>query len=144
MAALLRVLVATALAIALALPGVSDEGGENSGGLGVWVLPRASFVPPIPATPRDTRSAHSISQDCVMQLSSECGAAAGTFVEDMAGVPVALQVTGSTVRIPAALLQAMALHPSATATVIVTDSQQLGYVVRIAMNGNGTATIRVF
>ena len=140
---LLRVLAALALALALALPAVGDEGGENSGGMGVWVLPRPSFVPPLPAVSRATRP-FSITRDCVLQLSADCGPASGTIVDDVTGVPVALQVSGSTVRIPAALLQALAQDSTSTATAIISDSQQLGYVIKITFTGQGSASVTVY
>ncbi len=144
MAALLRLLAAVAMAVALALPGVSDEGGENNGGVGVWVLPRASCVPPIAAAPRAVRNGVPIAQDCLMKVSDECGPTAATFVDDMSGLPVSLHVSGSVVRVPASLLQALAAMPLPTASVLITDSQHVGYVALIAVHANGTATIRVF
>jgi hypothetical protein len=142
MATMLRVLVAAALALALALPAVGDEGGENTGGMGVWVLPRWSFVAAVPGPVRDCRQAHPIGADCVMQISSECGPAAATLVDELSGLPVSLPVSGSLVRIPATLLQALA-QSSAPATVVVADSEQRGYVMTITFGAPGTATISV-
>lgn len=144
MTSLLRLLAALALAICLALPGVGDDGGENGGGTGVWVLPRATYLtPPCGGAPRASLLAHSIHQDCVMQVSEEVGAATASFVDNLSGVPCALPVVGTSVRIPAALLQSLAGLSLPTATVLIADAAQIGYVIHITVNGDATATIRV-
>lgn len=144
MASFFRLLAAFAVAICLALPGVGSEGGENGGGTGVWVLPRATFLtPPSGAAPRDMLAAHNITQNCVMQMSEEVGIATATFVDDMSGIPVELAVNGSIVTIPAVLLQSLVGLSTPTATVLIADAAQMGYVIQILARTDGTATIRV-
>jgi hypothetical protein len=41
---LLRFVLALALGVWLAMPSLGSEGGENAGGTGVWILPRATFM----------------------------------------------------------------------------------------------------
>jgi hypothetical protein len=145
MISLLRVLAALVFALCLALPGIGGDGdgGENGGGTGVWVLPRAGFLtPPATGAPRATLSI-SVNQDCLLQLSPEMGAATGTFVDDVSGSPVSLGISGSTARIPCALLQSLANMTVRTATVLVSDAAQLGYVIEITVHMDGTATLHV-
>jgi hypothetical protein len=143
MARVLRVLAAIAFAIAFALPGVTDEGGENGSGTGVWVLPSAACAPVVCGVPREVRTVP-CNVDCVMRVSSDCGHTGATFVDDMTGLPVALQVSGSQVRLAASLLQALAGAARPTATVLIVDGHQFGYALTITVNAGGTATIRVY
>ncbi len=143
MKSLTRVLVAVALAIWLALPGVGGDGGENGGGTGVWVLPRAQFLTQqLGAVPRASLSQHNLAQDVFMQLSPEIGVAMATFVDSATGVPVALPVNGTIVRLPANLLQAMAAAHVSTASILITDAVQVGYLITIVIV-NGKANIFV-
>lgn len=143
MTSLIRVLAAIAFAICLALPGVGSDGGENGGGTGVWVLPRATcLTPPIGAAPRDQKTVP-IQADLQMQMSAEVGVACATFIDDTSGVPMALSVTGSLVTIPATLMQSLAGLSSPSGTIVIADAMQVGYVIQIVVHSNGTATIRV-
>jgi hypothetical protein len=145
MVSVLRVLVAAALALVIALPGVGFQGpGTNSGGVGVWVLPFAAPLTPPGGEPRATRTGLSIAQDCVLELSPDCGPVVATFVDDMTGEPVALHVSGSLVRIPASLMQALVGLPQPTATIVIADSEQRGYVIEITVAAGGTASVRVY
>lgn len=110
MKSLLRPLVAIALAVWLALPLFGSEGGNNAGGTGIWILPRATFLASgmSQSAPRATKDLLANGQDLVMELSSECGACSATFVDELSGQPVALQANGGLVRLPASLLQSLA------------------------------------
>jgi hypothetical protein len=141
-----RWLVAFALAICMALPVLGGEGGENGGGTGIWILPRANFLTMNAGSvaPRDARP-FSIQQDVLLQVSSEMGSCSATFMDQVSGSPVALQVTGSVVRMPAALLQLLGSMPNKTAYVTIADATQLGYLVRITVDAvTGIAVVQVF
>ena len=142
MTTLIRILVALAFAIILALPGIGGDGPEG-GGTGVWVLPRGtSLTAPGGAPPRDVRTI-ATTQDCVMEMSPEVGTATATFVDSVTAVPTALPVSGSHVRIPAALMQTLVGLTIPTATILIADDAQVGYVIYVTVNANGTATVRV-
>lgn len=148
MTSLSRILLALALAVWVALPGVGSDGGENAGGTGVWILPCAASINSgsgLGGTPRDSRVLQApLTADVAMQMSVEVGNAVATFVEQMAGVPVALPVNGSIVRIPATLLQALAQAPHPNANILITDAAQVGYVIQVSIDRqSGAVTIRV-
>src|SRR5262245_21978097 len=141
---LTRILAALALAIGLALPAVGGEGGETGGGTGVWVLPLSRSVTfGALGAPRDHRS-FGITQDIVMQCSSQGGIASATFVDDLTAVPQSLPVSGSQVRVPTSLLQSLTELPSPSGTILIVDAAQLGYVMRLSINAQNQATIEVY
>jgi hypothetical protein len=135
-----------ALLIAFALPGIGNDGGENGGGSGVWVLPRACFLTSQTGSSAPLAFAtRPMNQDLVMTMSAEVGVASGTFLEALSSVPVAVPVVGSTVRVPASLLQALALLQLPQATVVVSDAAQFGYVLKITVNpSTGTVLIQAY
>ena len=141
---LFRILAALALAIALALPAVGGEGGETGGGTGVWVLPGARYlsIGPLGAV-RESRS-FGITQDIVMQISSQGGIASATFVDDLTMLPVSLPMSGMQVRIPSSLLQALSESSSPTGTIMIVDAQQFGYLMRLTVSSAGQATVDVY
>ena len=69
--------------------------------------------------------------------------ATATFVDSISQVPTGLVVSGRQVQIPATLLQALAPFAGATATVVIADASQLGYVIQITVHANNTATLNV-
>jgi hypothetical protein len=146
MKSLCKAVFVCALLLAFALPGFGDDGGENGGGSGVWVLPRACFLTPLSgSTPPLASMQRSINQDLVLQLSAEVGVASGTFLESLASVPVAVPVSGSTARVSASLLQSLALLPVPQATVVISDASHLGYVLKITVTAaTSTALIQVY
>src|SRR5204863_6393389 len=120
----------------------------NAGGTGVWILPRAGCVNiglGLNAVARETRVLQApLNADCGMLMSVEVGNAVATFVDTLSAVPVSLPVNGSQVRLPASLLQALAQTPTRTASVLITDAAQVGYVMHISIDPQtGNATIRV-
>jgi hypothetical protein len=131
-----RFLVGIALLVWLAIPAIGNGGGgENAGGTGVWILPRAMPLCAGVGTAeiRETKLVTSLIQDLVMSVSAECGAAAATFVDEMSAVPTALPVSGSLVCIPRNLLQAMVTAGSPRATIVVADANQIGYVIELTL-----------
>ena len=140
---LTRSLLALMLAIGLALPVVGGEGGENGGGTGIWILPRASFLSAQTVAPRDTRSI-STQGNLVVQVSADVGVCTATSIDGLTGLPVALPVNGNQITIPGALLQAIGNTPTKTANVVIADAFQVGYLLRISVGANGCATVMVF
>jgi hypothetical protein len=141
----LRLFALLVFALCLALPSIGGdgEGGENGGGTGVWVLPRAGYItPPSGMPPRMLRTI-SMAQDCLLEMEPSVGVASGTFVDDVLQLPVALTINGMVARIPSDLLQSLS-SASASATVLLADASQLGYLIEITANGNGTATLAVY
>lgn len=141
----LRILLTLALAAFLVLPGFGGDGGENGGGTGIWILPRASScVTASPGgVPRDQRCFASLQSDVVMQVSSDCGSVGATSLDDLTCVPSALPVLGNSIRVPASLLQMLAAS-HAKATVVVMDSQGIGYTLLVTASTTSGALIRVY
>jgi hypothetical protein len=139
---LLRFVLALALGVWLAMPSLGSEGGENAGGTGVWILPRATFmasgevVEPA-GEPRASKKLSSLNQDVTMAVSIECGSCTATLIDDLSGVPVALQVTGPNIKLPASLLQALGAAGPAKASIVVVDANQMGYVMRVVIDSTG-------
>lgn len=148
MTSLSRILLALALAVWVALPGVGRDGAQNAGGTGVWILPRAVYLSSnssISSAPRATKVLQApLTADVSMMMSVEVGNAVATFVDQVSAVPVALPVNGSNVRIPASLLQALSQSSNPSASILITDAAQIGYVIRVDIDqSTGIATIRV-
>jgi hypothetical protein len=145
MKSLLRPLVALAVAVWLALPLVGNEGGNNAGGTGIWILPRATFLASgmSQSTPRATKDLLANGQDVVMEVSTECGACSATFVDELSGQPVALQASGGLVRLPASLLQSLAGAAGTKAHIVITDANQLGYLLTIDRREDGSLILKV-
>lgn len=145
MKALLRFVVASLLAIAMALPSLGGDGGPNGGGTGVWVLPAASFLSAAPtASPRDSHVSISTSESLQFKVSDEVGQIVALFFDELSGAPVALPINGREVTVPAALLSAMSQRVGARADVLIADASLRGYVVKIVIAEDRTATVRVF
>lgn len=141
---MIRTLLAFVLAVLVALPIVGSDGGENGGGTGIWILPRATCLASgHGTTPVDQKSVPSLSADLVMQVSSECGACTATLVDDVTGLPVALPVVGSRIRVPASLLQALAAG-STKASIVVLDDAGMGYAMTLAVSPMAGAVVKVF
>lgn len=142
-----RLLVAGLLALALALPGISGGGGGGPGGgsTGVWVLPLSVFLDSDPlGAPRDVHTGVSVSEPLVLQTSGEGDGLTATFCDELSNEPIALPVTGELITIPAELLQALAQQPGSRADVVIADAAMRGYVVRIVIAADRTATVRVY
>ncbi|MCU0866911.1 MAG: hypothetical protein MUC36_24260 [Planctomycetes bacterium] len=142
-----RLLVGIALLLWLALPVVSSEGGENAGGTGVWILPRA--VPlaanPTSGPPREVHVCSNLSQDLMMMVSVECGNVVATLVDEVSGISTALSVSGSAVRCPGHLLQMLVTSGVRKAHIVISDSSQTGYVIQLLMSSvDASVSMRVF
>jgi hypothetical protein len=146
MKALRNALLALALAAWLAVPGVGGDGGENGGGTGVWVLPRASTLTSSTGSGAPIACESSpITQDKFFLLSSEVGVASATLVDTCSGLPVSLPVLGTVMRVPATLMQAIAHNPVPSATVVVADAANVGYVIKIVVDPlTGTAQFHAY
>lgn len=145
MRTLLHLLHVALLAALLALPGVSGGGGPGGGSTGVWVLPLSTFLSgELLGAPRDVHTGVSTDEPLVLQTSGEGDGVTAVFCDELAGEPIALPVAGDTVTIPAALLRALAQRPGARADVVIADEALRGYVVRIAVAADRSATVRVY
>lgn len=144
MMSLLRLLLALVTATIIALPIISSDGGENGGGTGIWILPRARFLCAGPApAPLDSKNLATLSVDLVMQVSAECGACVATLIDEVSGVPVSLPAVGSRIRLSAALLQVVA-SGGGRASIVILDSSGLGYSLKVTTSSSGGATIAVY
>ena len=146
MIALLRLAVASLLALALALPILGGEGGgPNGGGTGVWVLPLSSFLGgDLVGPPRDVHVGISTAQSLVLQTSGEGDGLAATFCDELSGEPLELPVVGDCVTVPVAVLQALAQRIGARADVVINDSSRRGYLLRLEVAADRTVTVRVY
>lgn len=138
----LRLLFALIFAICLALPSVSGDGGENGGGTGVWVLPRATYLTSGVVEPRAVQLA-SPGQDLMLEMSCEVGLATAVFIDDLSQVPVSLMVNGSQVRLPAAVMQSFLACSAQSATIMISDAAHMGYLIRVIAQSNGTLSLQV-
>lgn len=145
MKSILRLLAALALAVWVAVPTFGNDGGDNAGGTGIWILPRASFLATgsTEAGPRASKVLSSFSQDIVMQVSNECGTCVATFADELSGQQVSLQAYGGLVRVPASLLQALVGSSCSKAHIVIADASQLGYVLSIDRRDDGSLVLRV-
>lgn len=143
-----RILVGIALLVWLAIPAAGHGGGgENAGGTGVWILPRAvPLCAAASATPvRESKLISDLGQDLMMSVSGECGIAVATFVDDITGVVTALPVSGALVRLPASLLQAMVASSCPQANIVVSDCNHVGYLIELRLApGSQTISICVY
>ena len=140
----LRVLIAFVIALIVALPIVSSDGGEGGGGTGIWILPRATFLGAGLATsPVDHKSLATLNNDLVMQVSAECGACAATSIDEVSGMPVSLPVLGSRIRLPATLLQALAAT-GAKANIVIMDSSGLGYSLSVTASSTNGLLVNLY
>lgn len=151
MKAHLRFLLPAVFAAWLALPGIGSDGGENAGGTGVWILPRPTFLasgaPEITAATPD-RGALAvptvISGPISVAAASELGSFTATLTDPISGVATSLPTNGREFTLTSAML--MGLKSSgAGAHIVVSDSQQLGYVLRVSFDpATGSGSIKVY
>ncbi len=145
MRSLLSLLSVALLAALLALPGVSGGGGPGGGSTGVWVLPLSSFLTGESlGAPRDVHAGVSTDEPLQLRTSGEGEGLTAVFCEELSRDPIALPVDGDTVTVPAELLRALASRPGSFADVVIADASLRGYVVRIAIAADRTATVRVY
>jgi len=125
--------------LAIPTPGDEGEGGENASGTGVWILPACAAIDPAQLDPscptRGQFVCSDMSKPVKMKVSQAMGCATGTFTDDVLGTPVSLSVSGSVVEVPASLMATLAQSPNRVATIVVSDSEQKGYVLRVTVSG---------
>jgi len=145
---MLRVLLATVLVAWIAQPTLGG-GGENAGGSGVWILPRAQALACSSGTPlsapRSQFTVVGLASDLRLQVSNEMGMAVASLVEDLSGTPVPLSVSGLIVEVPSAMLVAIGAQPTTEAMVLISDANQLGYVLALEVDAaNDQVVVKVW
>lgn len=146
-------LPAFAIAALLALPGLSTDGGGNASGTGVWILPRPTYVSSVTsgivgggsATPVACFAIASLGSDVRLVTSSDLSSFTASMIDPVSGVAIPLVVSGREVVLSKDHLQGLAAAGALTADVVVADSGQLGYVLRVqidAVTGQATLTLR--
>jgi hypothetical protein len=150
MKVLVRLFLLVGVTVWLALPGIGSDGGESAGGTGVWILPRPTFLAsgsPSVTTgcePRGTMAITSPDAPLVLKTGDELGAFSATLIDPWSGVPVSLPTNGREVVVPTNLLRALR-EAAASADIVVNDSQQLGYVMRVVFDpATGSGLIKVY
>ena len=150
MKALARLTLVAVFSAWLALPGVGSDGGENAGGTGVWILPRANFLASIPCTTAtaEVRAAcaiPSVAQSITVTTSSDLGVIVATLVDPVTGVPMPLATSGHDVVIPGSMLQNLRVAGCGSATIVIADDNHLGYVIEMSIDlAAGAATLKLF
>ena len=134
-----RLVSALLVAAMLALPGVGSDGGENAGGTGVWILPRASFLSaapvgqvPLPVPTSDFVSP--VSVDLALTTASEMGSFTATLIDQISGAPLLLPTNGRNVILTRGTLQGLLAAGTTVAHVLIADANQLGYVVGLSID----------
>jgi hypothetical protein len=145
---LLRLMLPLAVATWLALPGIGSDGGDNAGGTGVWILPRPTFLASgsvdSVGQERGSISIASCSGGFALATGIELGDFTATFIDPISGVPIALPTCGRQVLLDAALLSALK-QTGVQGRIVVSDSQHLGYVMNVTMDGvTGACTVRIY
>lgn len=124
----------------LAIPAPGDEGGENASGTGVWILPACAAIDPAQLDPSAPTRAQFVCSDTSkpveMRVSQAMSSVSGTMTYDVLGTPVALEVTGQVVRVSPAMMAALSQSPCKTATILISDVHQKGYVLRLTAVGS--------
>lgn len=150
MTSMLRNLLALLVALWLAVPttGTEGVGGENGGGTGVWILPAcagltSSMIDPS-AEPRSTFETDDMDRDLLLRTSVQMGVASATFVDEVTGTPIALDVSGHIVTVPSELLQAIAQTSERAGSLIVSDASLRGYLITIEVTSSGKIGVRVY
>ncbi len=146
-------LPAFAIAALLALPGLSTDGGGNASGTGVWILPRPTYVSSISSgcggsastTPVSSFAVASLGSDVRLVTSSDLTSFTAAMIDPVSGVAIPLVVSGREVVISKDHLQGLAASGALATDVVVADSGQLGYVLRLQIDpvsGSATLTLR--
>lgn len=143
-----RTLLSILFAVLIVLPGIGSVGGDNAGGTGVWILPRAtalspsmvSFgaacgdVPPLLGQPRETRVLAGYEDSLSIVGSGELGVPVATLIDNVSGSPIALSVTGTAVLLPASVIQQLASSGVTSASITIMDATHRGYVVKLHLD----------
>jgi hypothetical protein len=148
MTSMLRVLLVTALVAWIAQPTIGG-GGENAGGSGVWILPRAGALACSSGMPQGSPRAEftvvGLTSALRLQVSNNMGIAVASLVEDLSGTPMPLPVSGYIVEVPSAMLIAVGALPTPHARVLISDANQLGYVLKLEVDApNDQVVVKVW
>ena len=144
---LLRNALALIAVIWLVTPVPGDEGGENNGGTGVWILPACANITATSTDPaagaRAVMVAPSTAADIRLRVDDNLGAAVATFTDDLSGSTVGLQVSGRVVTLSKQLLQALQQSPLQKGTLLIVDAAQRGYVIRVSIVQSGQVRLSI-
>lgn len=141
----LRLASALLVAAILALPGVGNDGGENAGGTGVWILPRASFLSSpgsivgVQGAVVDPLVRTSLQTEVALMTAIEMTSFTATLIDGVSGAPMALPTNGRNVVVPSCVLQGLSDAGTTEAHVVVVDANQLGYVLRLAIDSSSAS-----
>ena len=142
MNATLRLLLCLFAALWFALPSPGDEGGENASGTGVWILPACATITTQSVQPtaptKDQYATSNLTSAVNLRVATSMGATTAVFIDDVLGISVPLDVSGRTVKVPAGLLQAISQGTTSAGPLVIVDSAQNGYLIRIRVQ-NGSA-----
>lgn len=135
-------------AVLLALPSIGDEGGEGAGGTGVWILPRPTYLAPgVPATtPPAVASVPPVAltsgAGVALTIAAESGESTACLVDGVSGSSLPLPVSGRVVTVDRLVVQGLVASGTSVAHIVVTDAQQLGYVIQVSIDlATGSATL---
>lgn len=150
MKTLSRLSLLIAFAVWLALPTVGNDGGDNAGGTGVWILPRSTFLASgSPLIDPSTAARESIGvaaalAPVTLTASSEMGAMTATLLEPTTGTPMALPTNGRNITLSADVLRGIR-EAGTTAKVVVLDGLLQGYVLEVSFTSATSAgEIRIY
>lgn len=146
MTTLLRSILAVLVVLTMSAPS-TGIGGGGGGGTGVWILPGCAMLSSSTYDPnapvRETFFAGDTSEDLVLRVSPGMGAATACFIEDVSGTVYPLQVHSREVTIPKTLLQSLETAGSGAGTILIVDSQQRGYLLRLKVAADGEVVLDV-
>lgn len=151
MKTLSRLSLLIAFAVWLALPTVGNDGGDNAGGTGVWILPRSTFlasgapmIDPATAARESIQVASGLTSSVTLTASSEMGTMTATMMESTTGTPVALPTNGRNITLSADLLRGIR-EAGASAKIVVLDGLLQGYVLEVTFASPTSAgEIRIY
>lgn len=149
MQTLARILLTILLAIAIAVPSVGGEGGENAGGTGVWILPRSSclsgFLAPNVCSPNvgSTHSVADMAHDFTLRVDEECGEVVATAVDPATSASIVLAVSGRDVIVTPHLFDAVRGAGGAGLSIVISDAANRGYVITATLESSGAVTFSV-
>src|SRR5688572_16142153 len=146
MKAIYRLTLLFALATWFAL-GISSQGGASAGGTGVWILPRAVFLPDYEpgVAARGTNSMATLGSNLTLTAASDVGQITATIIDPVSGVVVGLPVSGRDVTLSGSLLKSLRDAGCPSVDVVISDSTHLGYVISITFDAaTDGASLRAF
>jgi hypothetical protein len=144
-----RWLLAFVLALVFVVPATAGSGGGDSGGNGVWILPRSSVIggllPTAITPPRGTCHYTSNQQPLQMKVSAEVVNPIAFLVDPITGSPILLTSTIDTVTIPPSVVNGLLAANVTSALGTIFDASSHGYYFRLRLDPvAGTADIDIF